>query len=244
MKMEIKDGVKRITLDDTQEHKPQIKLRKRGETPDLTRKAPIRSTLKRFLIVCEGKNTETSYFNQFRMPNVSIETVGLGYNTVSLVNKAIELYSLKSDGQKPDEVWCVFDKDDFTSQMFSKAIQLATEHQFFCAYSNQAFEYWLILHFIDHHGEPLHRDEYNTLINGNIKRLGGKYAGKGSKIVNEHLFEILQAKDPVAKKTRQELAIERARRIYKAKSGIPPARAESVTTVFKLVERIISNYKI
>lgn len=242
MKMEIKDGVKHITLDDTQEHKPQIKLRKRrGETPDLTRKAPTRSTLKRFLIVCEGKNTETSYFNQFRMPNVAIETVGLGYNTVSLVNKAIELYSLKSDGQKPDEVWCVFDKDDFTGQMFSKAIQLATEHQFFCAYSNQAFEYWLILHFVDHHGGLLHRDEYNNVINGHIKSLGGHYAGKGSKIVNEYLFEILQAKDPVTKKTRQKLAIERAKRIYNEKLNVPPAKAESVTTIFMLVEEIISN---
>jgi len=240
MKIEIKDGVKHITLDD-QEYKPQIKLRRRGETPDLTRKAPTRSTLKKFLIVCEGKNTETSYFNQFRMPNVAIETVGLGYNTVSLVNKAIELYSLKSDGQKPDEVWCVFDKDDFTTQMFSKAIQLATEHQFFCAYSNQAFEYWLILHFVDHHGGPLHRDEYNNVINVHIRKLGGHYAGKGSKIVNEHLFEILQAKDPVTKKTRQKLAIERAKRIYNEKSNVPPAKAESVTTVFQLVEKIISN---
>ncbi|WP_321424699.1 RloB family protein [uncultured Bacteroides sp.] len=241
MRMEIKNGVKHITLDDTQEHIPQNRQRRRGETPDLTRKAPTRSTLKRFLIVCEGKNTETSYFNQFRLPNVAIETVGLGYNTVSLVNKAIELYSMKSDEEKPDEVWCVFDKDDFTNQMFSKAIQLATEHKFFCAYSNQAFEYWLILHFVNHHGGPLHRNEYNEVINGHIRRFGGKYAGKGSKIVNEHFFEILQAKDPATKKSRQELAIERAKRIYNEKSTIPPGKAESVTTVFMLVEEIISN---
>ena len=134
MKMEIKNGVKHITLNETNEHRTQIKLKRRGEIPDLTRKAPARPTLKRFLIVCEGKNTETSYFNHFRLPNVLIETVGLGFNTVSLVNKAIEIYSQKSIGEKPDEVWCVFDKDDFTNNLFSKAIELAKENKFFCAY--------------------------------------------------------------------------------------------------------------
>jgi hypothetical protein len=123
MKIEIKDGIKHISLDKDQ-HEPQTSLRRRrGETPDLIRKAPTRSTLKKFLIVCEGKNTETSYFNQFRRPNVAIETVGLGYNTVSLVNKAIEIYSSKSDGDKPDEVWCVFDKDDFTTKCLVRPSQ-------------------------------------------------------------------------------------------------------------------------
>ncbi len=241
MKIEIRDGIKHISLDNDQ-HKPQTSLRRRrGETPDLIRKAPTRSTLKKFLIVCEGKNTETSYFNQFRRPNVAIETVGLGYNTVSLVHKAIEIYSSKSDGDKPDEVWCVFDKDDFTNKMFSQAISMATEHSFFCAYSNQAFEYWLILHFVDHHGGLLPRNEYNEIINKHIKLFGASYAGKGCKIVTEHLFEILQSKDPATKRSRQDLAIERAKRIYSQKSNLLPANAESVTAVFKLVEEIVSN---
>lgn len=240
MKMEIRNGIKHITLDDAEKQKPQVRLKRRAESPDLTRKAPKRSTLKRFLIICEGKNTETSYFKQFRLPNVLIETVGLGYNTVSLVNKAIEIYAQKSDGEKPDEVWCVFDKDDFTNESFSKALQLAKENNLFCAYSNQAFEYWLILHFINHHGGQLHRNEYNDVINKHVNKIGGRYAGKGCKIVNSRLFEILQAKDPTTKRSRQEMAIERARNIYQAKSKVPPAKAESITTVFQLVEKLIS----
>lgn len=241
MRMEIdENGVKHIRLDHAEDRHTPSRMKRRAESPDLTRKAPERAPLKRFLIVCEGKNTETSYFNQFRLPNVFIETVGLGYNTVSLVNKAIEIYSHKSEGNRPDEVWCVFDKDDFSNDSFNKALKLAEENDFYCAYSNQAFEYWLILHFINHDGAPLHRNEYNEVINSHINNIGGKYAGKGCKIVNTHLFEILQAKDPATRRSRQELAIERARSIFKRKSEISPARAESVTTVFQLVERIIS----
>lgn len=40
-----------------------------------------------------------------------------------------------------------FDKDDFTD--FDEAIQLAAEHNIMCAWSNESFELWLLLHFRD-----------------------------------------------------------------------------------------------
>ena len=44
-----------------------------------------------FLIVCEGEKTEPNYFKKYRAPKTIIELVGVGDNTVTVVEKAIEL---------------------------------------------------------------------------------------------------------------------------------------------------------
>ncbi len=43
----------------------------------------------RILVVCEGEETERNYFEGFRLTNVTVK--GTGYNTESLVRKAIAL---------------------------------------------------------------------------------------------------------------------------------------------------------
>ena len=37
------------------------------------------------------RETEPSYFNKFKLTTATIKAVGEGYNTISLVNRAIEL---------------------------------------------------------------------------------------------------------------------------------------------------------
>lgn len=59
--------------------------------PDLIRKAPFRVEKPLILIVCEGKNTEKTYFDQFRLSSAQLVTLGNGYNTVSLVKEAKRL---------------------------------------------------------------------------------------------------------------------------------------------------------
>lgn len=46
---------------------------------------------------------------------------------------------------------------DFNNTDFNNAIQIAEANNFGVAYSNQAFEYWIILHFNDHQGGGLDR---------------------------------------------------------------------------------------
>ena len=46
----------------------------------------------------------------------------------------------------------MFDKDDFSANDFNNAITIAESNNLGVAYSNQAFEYWIILHFDDHQG--------------------------------------------------------------------------------------------
>lgn len=44
-------------------------------------------------------------------------------------------------------VWCVFDRDDNTNAMLSKARQTAIKEGYQIAFSNPSFEVWFLLHF-------------------------------------------------------------------------------------------------
>jgi len=59
--------------------------KRRRSTPSLSRSEPSKPEKANILIVCEGKVTEPSYFQQFRLSSATIKTVGEGYNTVTLV---------------------------------------------------------------------------------------------------------------------------------------------------------------
>ena len=145
----------------------------------------------KILIICEGENTEPSYFNQFKMKTAEVKAIGEGYNTISLVERA-KYWSEKADY---DQIWCVFDKDDFSDNDFNKAIIKSESYGFHVAFSNQAFEYWLILHLNDHQGCSIHRDSYNRMINDCINKSGIKYNGNSDKKVSEDFFSFMLVKD-------------------------------------------------
>jgi len=217
-----------------QKHKEQLKAKRRSE-PNLDRPDAELIEKPSILIVCEGKNTEPSYFNQFRLSSATIKSVGEGYNTTSLVNRATQLINEK----KYDQVWCVFDKDDFSENDFNNAIKMAETYDFNVAYSNQSFEYWLILHFDDHQGAGMHRRDYNDKINKLLKPFNVAYDGNGDKIVTESFFELLNGFDRKTNNKRVDLAITRATRNYNQFDHNNPAKEESSTTVFKLVEELL-----
>jgi hypothetical protein len=110
-------------IDAKHKHKLSLlahKARRRGE-PNLNRVEPLKYEKPTILIVCEGKNTEPSYFEQFKLSSATITALGKGNNTISLVKQAI---AMQSKGTY-EQVWCVFDKDSFSSNNFNKAIVLA-----------------------------------------------------------------------------------------------------------------------
>lgn len=219
---------------DRQKHKKQLKAKRRSSSA-LERSAPTLLVKPTILIVCEGVNTEPSYFRQFRLSSATIKTIGEGYNTTSLVKRTMEI----ANQDKYDQVWCVFDKDDFKDIDFNNAIDIAKANSYEAAYSNQAFEYWIILHFDDHQGGGMHRNDYNDKINTLIKPHNIFYDGKNSKLISEDFFNLLDGIDENTEKERKQLAIERAKRNFNLNNHDTPAKAESSTTVFRLVEEIV-----
>jgi hypothetical protein len=190
---------------------------------------------KRILIVSEGKNTEPSYFKQFRVEAAKVITIGGVGETIRVVERA-EIESKKANF---DEVWVVFDKDDFPADNFDNAISKAESLGFQVAFSNQAFEYWLILHFENHQGGAMHRNDYDAKINQHLLPFEIKYDGENSKIVDEQFFEILNAIDTKTGEKRVVSAIKRAKSIFENIETTSFAAAESSTTVFKLVEELM-----
>ena len=198
------------------------KQKKDHRKSNLSRRTGVKVIKQSFLVVCEGENTEPDYFKAFRMTAATIKTVGQAMNTMSLVNKAISI----REGEKVkkhfyDQCWVVFDKDDYPDNDFNQAILLAQNNGFRVAYSNQAFEYWFLLHFNRYMG-AIHRNQYPEM----LSRLTGipyrKIQGFGAL-----MYRLLLS--------RQQQAIDNADAVLAEISHGNPAQEESSTTVQKLV---------
>jgi hypothetical protein len=177
------------------------------------------------LIVCEGSKTEPNYFKAFpENPHVydEIDIHGTGYNTVSLIRKAIDLRNEAQRNRKPyQEVWCVFDRDSFSWQSFNEAIALAKSEKIRCAYSIEAFEIWYLLHFY-YCDAALSRTQYKEKLTA---ELGTEYLKN-----DERMYGRL--------KSIQYKAIQNARRLYTFQCKKQISDQNPITTVFELVERL------
>ena len=202
----------------------------------LSRSKPLLKKKKRILIICEGENTEPTYFKNFRLSTAEIKVVGYGMSAVELIHKTLRMPDLK----EYDEVWCVYDRDDrFDS--FNRSLILAKENNINVAYSIQAFEYWIFLHFFDHDGGVMERKDCLKKINKYIKQFDCGLDGRSGKKVDIRLFYLMQRLDPLKGISPQQLAMHRARKIYDSYDHLNPAAEESSTTVFKLVEELLNH---
>lgn len=199
--------------------------KKDHRTSNLTRRQGIRSIKRSFLIVCEGERTEPDYFRAFRMTSATVKAVGQAMNTLSLVQKAISIR--EADKKKKhiyDQCWVVFDKDDFPANDFNQAISFAEKNGFQVAYSNQAFEYWFLLHFHLYQG-PLHRNCYAEMLTKLTGIHYSKNEGFGAMMYNR-LIGL------------QPQAIQNAQTVLTEVSQGNPAMEESSTTVHLLISEL------
>lgn len=200
-------------------------VKKNHRTSSLSRPKGTRVVKQSFLIVCEGMCTEPDYFRAFRMTTATIKAVGQGMNTISLVNKAISIRDTDIKKKRIyDQCWVVFDKDDFPASDFNQAIALAERNGFRVAYSNQAFEYWFLLHFNLYRG-PIHRNSYANMLTKLTDLTYSKVEGFGTKLYNRLLHL-------------QPQAIKNATAVIKETSQGNPAMEESSTTVHQLVTEL------
>ncbi len=209
----------------------------KGEKPWL-RKRGIQSyaidTLERkktFLIVCEGQ-TEELYFKSFPVLTATVTPIQTGCSKTSLV----ESVGLLVENGEYDEVWCVFDMDfkgDVKGQAedFNNAILLAKERCFKCAYSNDAFELWFVLHyqfFDQEHLRGFYFERLSKYWDINYERFG-----KARDFANS-IYSRLATDD----RANQDNAISYGKKLYAAKQNLPPHQQNPVTKVYELVEEL------
>ena len=137
------------------------------------REQGTRAHIVKFLIVCEGEKTEPNYFRAFierRSEVKEIKVAGCGCSTCQLIIEAKKLREkLERERMVPfDRVWLVFDKDEFKD--FNKAIADAKKEGMNCAWSNQAFELWYVLHF-QYLDTGVDRKQYIEMIEDKVRKV-------------------------------------------------------------------------
>jgi RloB-like protein len=189
---------------------------------------------KTFLIVCEGQ-TEELYFKSFPVLTATIRSVKTGSSNMALIN-AVDRHRRAGSY---DEVWCVFDFDrdpmvQGQAADFNRAIKAAKELGYHCAYSNDAFELWFVLHF-QYLDQQQHRQFFYDALS---ERWGINYSREGKSLSFARTIYAKLSSDTIAN---QESAITRGQRLLAMHEGKPCHLQNPVTTVFQLVERLIEH---
>lgn len=191
------------------------------------RKVPSLELRDKVLILCGGK-TEEIYFNKFKqqykttLKNVTVKITTCKYsNPIAIVNEAI------SSQDDFDEVWCVFDKDDFKD--FDEAIIKSSRYlKVNCAFSNEAIEYWFTLYFSSKTG-PINRKKLNEMIS---KQFGIEYDKSNTTI--ERVCEKLSALDIQSAEECAKCGYE----YHELHSGKNHSEWRSCTSAFMLTKRL------
>lgn len=189
------------------------------------------SKKKTFLIVCEGQSEEM-YFKSFPVITASVKPVPLGCSKTTLVECAKAIV----EDEQFDEVWCVFDMDykpDVKGQFkdFDNAVKSAIAAGFKCAYSNDAFELWYVLHY-----QFIDQEQLRTFL---FKKLSGYWAinyekeGK-TKSFARSVYNLLQND----KRASQKRAISNARNLFESQKVKLHHLQNPVTKVYELVESL------
>ncbi len=195
------------------------------------------------LIVCEDQNTEPTYFRQFKKmfpeETVYLREIGTGKKPKGIVEQTInEREILSAEAKKTiDEVWVVFDKDDegntaTTLESFNSAWALARQEKINIAFSNEVFELWLLLHFIDVSStNPIPRADIYSSLQTVIK----SFETHKLFVYQHGKAEVI---DALVKLGSEVKAIERAEKLLAEQKGKQPIDANPSTTVHVLVKRL------
>jgi hypothetical protein len=190
----------------------------------------------RILILSNGELAEPQYFQDFK-DYIQANTVKIirskqfyGKAPFELINIVAEYKEKLENANKfiekdGDQMWCVFDVDDFfadNSKDFKAAIALAHERGIHLAWSHECFELWFLCHFSSV-SSAIPRVDYHKKLKKFFKEKG---LGQYEKNMN-HIFEKILK--------HQETAIKNAKKIFsKDKVEKNPS-----TAVFLLVEELL-----
>ncbi|MEV6984129.1 RloB family protein [Sphaerisporangium sp. NPDC051017] len=117
----------------------------------------------RVLIVCGAAETEKQYLEGvkglYRNPAVAVKIKTRDKSPLEVVRYAAAFS--KSDKDDFDEVWAVFDVDEFD---VTEAVREAAKSNVNVAVSNPCFEFWLLLHFVNRRGHLNSYKQANALL--------------------------------------------------------------------------------
>lgn len=199
-----------------------------------------------WLLVCEGAQTEPNYFkgavdainqeieDKYKL---KVKIVGKGMNTISLVRSVEDLLNdideYKTTTIPYGKIFVVFDKDNFSAESFDEAIAMCEKNGYIPLWSNQAIEYWFLLHF-NYIEVKMDRNSYASKINEYFKTAGLKYKYRKN---DEEIYSKLSNYGSL------EQARKNALRIHSNHNKDKPSNSESCTTVYKFFDEVDDRLK-
>ena len=196
------------------------------------------------LIVCEGIKTEPNYFEAIKgtfpkktLDTYSIEVEGTGTSTLKIIEIAIGLrkQAKKLNNRIYDSVWAVFDRDSFPIVDFNNSIFKAQSSKINCAWSNEAFELWYILHF-QYRNTSMNREDYKkcieTEINRSILKKTGKVSSFKYKKNSKKMYKLLKEYG------NEEQAIKWAKNLEGLFTDTNYSSHNPCTRVYELIEKL------
>lgn len=133
---------------------------KPGKTtvPGAERRPSGRSVNPTVLIICGGTQTEKLYFEAFPVHGLDVRVLAEPFDPLTLVDWAKKQCAAEAGRQGVRraaniETWCVFDFDPgvhgITPERFQAALSAAEAAGLEVAWSNECFEVWFLLHFLN-----------------------------------------------------------------------------------------------
>lgn len=192
----------------------------------------------RIYILCNGERAEPQYFQDFK-DYLKAHNIIVKYKKEFLrkapwdfIGAAInfkeeEQRKGKFSKEDNDQIWLVFDVDNYWSENESKfrdALKLAEKNGLKVAWSNECFEFWFLCHF-GYYGSAVPRTDYHKKL---AKHFKDEKLGKYAKNM-EGIFEPLMSF--------QSAAIGNARKIY-VKNGVGNNPSTAVHLVVEEVLRV------
>lgn len=171
-----------------------------------TRKTEFKAVKKPILIVCEDSKSSVLYLRaktkDLRLHVTDVEVSGKSDSApVSVVEYALErkkqnLREAKRNGTEPyDRIYCVMDVDDHPK--LKEAIESALANGLIPIVSNECFELWYLLHFIDYSTKTRSRKEINKELE--------KYLGKKYDKSDTDIYSVIKSKELNALKNADRL---------------------------------------
>ena len=197
------------------------------------------------LIISEGIKTEKHYMqglvdliieryseinkNARHSMKDQIKVHGTGRNTIGLLKWARK-FAEQPENKHYSRIWIMYDKDDFPLDNFDNT-QFSIEdkecddtgRKFFAAWSNECFELWFVLHFRELTSN-VGRERYNEILKSYFDY--DKAATDIYDIIGKH------------EKSNIDLAITRAKKLYKSYDDKTPSKMVPATRVYELVEEL------
>ena len=198
------------------------------------KKLPVRDG---FVIITNGRQSEKNYFEIIRANRKSLYKIDVRYfndDPEGLINQAI---NIKNDDNR---VWCVFDKDEFPADSIYRAVRRAKQNEIGIAFSNAAFEVWLINHFRKFEAEK-NPKELISILDEMLKQYGYSkgYEKNDEKVIKEVFLKRMEEACNNANIIYQRRVVECKHRNV---TEYPICDWNSFTTVHLLLEALqISN---